>query len=240
MNNKGKDALKVDNLSVSYHKNKIFESASCSIPMGVRCAIIGLNGAGKTTFLRSILGLEKISSGEITFAGKSFTLFHKHIAYVPQIKTIDWTFPITIENVVKMGCYQMNGFFDCILDKNADIKVESALKKMNLLDKKDEKINELSGGQKQRVFIARAIAQEPELYILDEPLSGLDIVSEKIIAQLFLEITEDNKTIIVVHHDLETLYQYFNWVIIINKGIVYCGPLEKKITEKIIERAFSR
>lgn len=239
-NKENKYALTVTNLTTYYTtENKIFNSVNCTIPTGVRCAIVGLNGAGKTTFLKSILGLEKPQSGIINFWGSSFNKVNNQIAYVPQIKTIDWTFPITVEKVVKMGCYQIKSFFNCSLDINANEKVTQALIKMNLFDKKNEQINTLSGGQKQRVFLARALAQNPNLYILDEPLAGVDIISEKIISTLFKEITDEKKTVIAVHHDLYTLYDYFDWIIIINKGILYQGELNKNIVEPFIQKAFS-
>ena len=137
-----------------------------------------------------------------------------------------------------MGCYSMKNFFSCVLSKDSDLQIYKALEKMNLLKKKDNHINSLSGGEKQRVFIARSIAQQPDLYILDEPLTGLDILSEQIISQLFKDISIENKTIIAVHHDLYTLYDYFNWIVIVDKNSVYSGVLKKEIVEPYIKEAF--
>lgn len=233
-------ALEVVNLSLAYDsKNKIFSQESCLIPQGVACAIIGLNGAGKTSFLRSVLGLEQLATGTIKFFGKSFWEINHSVAYIPQIKTVDWSFPITVENVVKMGCYRMRSFLECSLDNNSEQMIEQSLKSMNLYEKKDAKINDLSGGQKQRVFLARALAQNPDLYLFDEPFTGVDIKSEEIISDIFKELIKVNKTIIAVHHDLTTLYEYFNYVVIINKGILYQGPLVKKIVTPFITKAFS-
>lgn len=233
-------ALEVVNLSLAYDsKNKIFSQESCFIPQGVACAIIGLNGAGKTSFLRSVLGLEKLATGTIKFFGRLFWEINDSVAYIPQIKTVDWSFPITVENVVKMGCYRMRSFLECSLDNNSEQMIEQSLKSMNLYEKKDAKINDLSGGQKQRVFLARALAQNPDLYLFDEPFTGVDIKSEEIISDIFKELIKLNKTIIAVHHDLTTLYEYFNYVVIINKGILYQGPLVKKIVTPFITKAFS-
>lgn len=240
MTNRVTYALEVSKLNLAYDtKNKIFFDENCFIPVGVSCAIIGLNGAGKTSFLKSILGLEPLASGNIKFFDKFFWQVNDRISYIPQIKTVDWSFPITVENVVKMGCYHMRSFLECEVEPNADEIVQKSLVQMNLIDKKNTKINDLSGGQKQRVFLARALAQNPDLYIFDEPFTGLDINSEEIISTIFKNLIIEKKTIIAVHHDLTTLYNYFNYVIIINKGILYKGPLNKEITDIFIKKAFS-
>ncbi len=233
-------ALKISDFTIGYNGKFIFDNLSLEVPSGVRCAIVGLNGSGKTTLLKGILNLEKKIRGDVLFFGENLNKISDYIAYVPQIKTIDWSFPITVENVVKMGCCRMNNFFSHTLSKNWLSKTHDALKKMNLFTKKDNHINDLSGGEKQRVFIARSIVQEPDLYILDEPLTGLDILSEQIITQLFKDITNENKTIIAVHHDLYTLYDYFNWIVIVHKGVLYNGILDKEIVQSYIQEAFSR
>jgi ABC-type Mn2+/Zn2+ transport system ATPase subunit len=234
------NVLQIKNFSIGYNKILIFEHININIPQGVRCAIIGLNGSGKTTLLKGILELEEKQSGEILFFGKQLNNISDLIAYVPQIKSVDWSFPITVENVVRMGTYSMNRFCSYESTNTTDNKIHYALEKMNLIKKKNSHINNLSGGEKQRVFIARSIAQTPSLYILDEPLTGLDILSEQIITQLFKDISKENKTIIAVHHDLYTLYDYFNWVIIVNKGITYSGKLDRNIVEPYIKEAFFR
>jgi manganese/zinc/iron transport system ATP- binding protein len=232
------NAISIKNFTIGYNNKPILSNVNLEIPAGVRCAIIGLNGSGKTTLLKGILELEKKTNGEILFFNKSLSSVYNKIAYVPQIKTIDWNFPILVENVVKMGCYNMNNFFSYTLSNDYIERINMAMIKMNLIKKKDSHINNLSGGEKQRVFIARAIAQNPELFILDEPLTGLDIKSELIITELFKELSVEKKTVISVHHDLYTLYNYFNWVIIVNKGIIYNGILDKNIVEPYIKEAF--
>lgn len=231
-------ALEVQNLDIGYSKNNILmKNINFVIPCGVRCAIVGLNGSGKTTLLNSILGLIPHYNGKIKFFNTSFSKVRNLIAYVPQIKTVDWTFPITVMSVIEMGCYQIEGL-KCYLSDKCHEKVHQALVQMNLEEHKDKQINNLSGGQKQRVFIGRALAQQPNLYILDEPLTGLDMVSEKIITDLFSKLSNNGKTIIAVHHDIYTLYEYFNWIIIVCNGILYSGPLNKNIVEPFIEEAF--
>lgn len=242
------DAIEVKNLTISYNNgNPILKNISFSIPIGKRCAIIGLNGSGKTTLLKGLLGLETISSGEVFFYSKPLSECASHIAYVPQIKTIDWSFPIMVKEVVKMGCYRMKNFFSMSLDILWEQKTASALNKMNLTKIENNQINNLSGGEKQRVFIARAIAQEPELYILDEPFSGLDMVSENIITNMFFELSKNyNKTIVSVHHDLHTLYNYFDWLVVVHNGqIIYSNSLsnentDRKKIDQIIQTAFSK
>lgn len=236
-----KYALKIENVSIGYGKHSIIMSGvNVLVPSGVRCAIIGLNGSGKTTLLNSILGLIPSYGGSIYFFDKNFSDLRDLVAYVPQIKTIDWSFPITVKDVVGMGCYVMNGLFSCDLVARAKERIWEAMAQMNLVEQADRQINNLSGGQKQRVFMARAIAQQPDMYILDEPLTGLDMISEKIIIDLFYALTEKGKTIIAVHHDLYTLYEYFNWVVIMYNGILYCGPLERNKVDPLIKEAFFR
>jgi manganese/zinc/iron transport system ATP- binding protein len=233
-------ALEVSELTLGYDPhNMLFSGASCAVPQGVACAIIGLNGAGKTSFLRSILGLETKAKGKIQFFGKSFWDVNDSIAYIPQIKTVDWSFPITVYDVVKMGCYRMRSFLECSVDDHAEDIVFKALSMMNMIEKKNQRINDLSGGQKQRVFLARALAQNPDLYLFDEPFTGVDITSEGIISVIFKDLIQKKKTIIAVHHDLATLYDYFNYVIIIHKGVFYHGPLIKDVVDPLIKTAFA-
>jgi manganese/zinc/iron transport system ATP- binding protein len=237
------DAILVENLSMKYTSEKyILKNVSFSLPQKRRCAIIGLNGSGKTTLLKGILGLESSTTTKTLFFGKKFSEKASSIAYVPQIKAIDWSFPITVYDVVKMGCYSMTSFFGMQLHPSWEEKVQLAISKMNLELKQNNQINNLSGGEKQRVFIARALAQEPDMYILDEPLTGLDMVSEKIISDIFLEMVENNKTIVAVHHDLHTLYSYFDSVLIVhNQGVTYCDSLSnRKEIDELIKVAFSR
>lgn len=238
MNNHGSSLL-VENISVGYSKNNILLSnVSLEIPIGVRCAIIGLNGSGKTTLLNSILELIPYYFGKVLFFGRFLDDVRSKIAYVPQIKSVDWNFPITVEKVVEMGCYHNKNYFFLERDLNYKEKVNYALNIMNLNELSNNQINKLSGGQKQRVFIARALAQDADLYVLDEPFTGLDMLSEEIISKLFIEIIKKNKTVIAVHHDLHTLYDYFDWVVIIKRGIVYCGVLKKELVDNFIKAAF--
>ena len=230
----------VEELTISYGDVQIFFDQKCRIPKNVRCAIIGPNGAGKTTFLKALLGL--IKEHEYTLMkilGMHYLEGRKHVAYVPQIKTVDWNFPITVKGVVEMASYSMDSLFSFSVDPKKEEKTMKALGLMQLLEYADYGINELSGGQKQRVFIARAIAQDPELYIMDEPFTGLDKTSEKIISNLFSDIVNQEKTIIAVHHDLSTLYNYFDYVVIINREIIYSGLLDYYVVDPIIKSIFS-
>jgi manganese/zinc/iron transport system ATP- binding protein len=239
MNNTTIPAIRVAHISVGYSEKKtILSDISFEIPSGARCAIIGLNGSGKTTLLNSILGLIPHFGGNILFFNTTLDNARNRIAYVPQIKSVDWNFPITVKKVVEMGCFKNKNYF--FLEKASDYKnkVENALRIMNLTHIQNNQINQLSGGQKQRTFIARALAQAADLYILDEPLTGLDILSEEIITKLFFALSNEHKTILAVHHDIHTLYDYFNWVIIIHKGIMYNGPLEKNLVDGYIKKAF--
>ena len=185
-------AISVTALSLKYDSAIALDNVSCFIPNGSLCAIVGPNGAGKTTFLQSILHINKPESGTISFWSKPFEEIRNKIAYVPQRKMVDWTFPITVKDVVNMGAYKVNKLLWLSSSQNSEKITNNAISKMDLSTLQDNHINNLSGGQQQRVFIARALAQQAELYVLDEPLTGLDNRSEKVIVDIFSELKKLN------------------------------------------------
>jgi len=224
-------ALELFHLTVSYGDNLIVSDCSLTIPQGVMLGIIGPNGAGKTTLMKSILGIIKKKSGQVLFLGRAFGHVQHKIAYVAQRNTIDWDFPVTVFDMVLMGCYGKLGW--CKRPGVAEqIKVYEALATVGLGDYANQPIGMLSGGQQQRAFIARALAQDPTLYFLDEPFAGVDAPSEKIIVELLKTLRDQGKTIIVVHHDLFTAQSYFDWVLLMNKKIIGCGPIEEVLTQQ--------
>ncbi|MFC3928263.1 metal ABC transporter ATP-binding protein [Streptococcus caprae] len=226
--------LRVEHLRVDYGQVQALEDMTLSIPKGVRAAVVGPNGAGKSTFFKAILGLEKATQGQVTLFGQSNQLeqiIKDKVAYIPQASQVNWNFPATVYDIVMMGRFaHITGLFKRprALDRQ---KVEEALETMRLTDLKDRQIDQLSGGQRQRVFIARALVQEADLYLMDEPLAGVDIETEKIIMATLKTFQEQGKTSIVIHHDLTTVSSYFDYMVWLNRRAVAAGPLKEVMTE---------
>lgn len=236
-------AIKIQNLTVAYHTTPVIWNVNLSITKGKLTAILGPNGAGKSSLLKSILELIKPVSGDIQFSvtdsWNKFQDIQKHIAYVPQNSSVDWDFPSTVLDVVLMGRYAHLGWFK--RPKKADVKIaEQKLDQVGMLPFKNRQISQLSGGQRQRVFLARALTQEADIYLLDEPLAGVDIKTEKVIMTLLRELVEQNKTVIVVHHDLQTVEEYFDELVFLNHEIVDYGPIETVFTDYNIEETYRR
>lgn len=229
--------LKIDNLFVSYHGNTVLEDVSIVVPSGKLCAIIGPNGAGKSTLMKTALDLIPENEGEVLFFNSSYRSQRKKIAYLPQRGTIDWDFPATVTDVVTMGLYSEKGLFKRItaLDKQ---KVKEAIVKVDLKGFSNRQISELSGGQQQRVFIARALVQEPQLFMMDEPFAGVDVTSELSILNILKELVSEGKSILVVHHDLDTVNEYFNHAILLNKKVIAQGTTSDVITHHNLKTAF--
>lgn len=230
-------ALKVSDLTVAYHNTVILQNLSAQIPQGVIAALIGPNGAGKTTFLKSVLHLVPPVTGTVTFMGKPLPEINDQIAYIPQRSTVDWDFPATARDVVIMGRYRKLGWFK--RPKKADWDcVDQALEQVGLSDYADRAIQELSGGQQQRLFLARALTQQAMLYLLDEPFAGIDAQSEQMIITLLHAMRNQGKTIIMVHHDLRTLQNYFDWALLINRHVIACGPITQAITPATLAQTY--
>ena len=230
-------AIEVRNLTVSYQDVPVLQDISIAIPAGLLLAIAGPNGGGKTTFIKSLLGLVKPTNGSFTIFDTSYDMVRHRIAYIPQRSTVDWDFPVTALDVVLMGRYHHIGWFR--RPKAEDIiKAHEALQQVNLSAYADRHIKELSGGQQQRIFLARALAQEADLYLLDEPFIGIDITTEKIIVDILRTLRDQGKTIVVVHHDLQTLSEYFDWVFLLNQKKIAFGPVEEVFMPEYICAAY--
>lgn len=228
--------LSVKNLTVAYDGKPVLENISGEIKKGSLTAIIGPNGAGKTTFLKAIMGLLKPLSGEVTFGFEDKERKTK-IAYVPQTGSTDRDFPVTVFDVALMGRYPHLGCFKRPKKKDGEIAFEM-LKKVGMEKYVHRQIGTLSGGQEQRVFLARALAQQAKLYFLDEPFKGVDAATEKVIVEMLREIREQGGTVVVVHHDLNTVKKYFDSVIMINKTLVCWGDTESCFNEKTVSKTF--
>lgn len=237
MENRNNSIINVEDLTLAYNEKPVVWDADLDIIKNSRTAIIGPNGAGKSTLLKGILGLLKPLAGEITIMGKTPKDARKHFSYIPQTASVNWDFPTTVLDVVVMGRYRTLGWIKRPHKKDYEIAKE-ALEKMKMYEFKDRQISELSGGQRQRVFLSRALTSDAEIYFMDEPLAGVDIVTEKIIMDTIKEFQDNGKTIVVVHHDLNTIEKYFDHVVIINKKIVAHGDLETAFTKENIKKAF--
>jgi len=234
----GKPApLKVNNLSMRYHHKPVLTDVSFDIPTGKTIAIIGPNGAGKSTLLKGIMGLEPLIDGHVEFFGEPLSKKRLSTAYVPQREEIDWDFPINVLDVVLMGRHGNLRFWQRPSDIDHQI-AETALKDLGMWAFREHQISQLSGGQQQRVFIARALAQKATLYLMDEPFAGVDVSTEKAIIELFRKLKESGKTIACVHHDLSTVGEYFDWVILINARLVASGPVTSTLTKENLQKTY--
>lgn len=230
--------LNIENLTVAYDDTPVFENLSVSFTPGKITGIIGANGAGKSTMLKAALGLISSKSGVITYQGKPLKKVRKQIAYVEQRKELDLSFPINVFEVVLSGCYGRLGLFKD--PKKQDKKrVWQALEAVGLTNLAKRQIGELSGGQLQRVFVARAIVQDAQVIILDEPFVGIDLKSEQEIIKILKAWQKENKTIIIVHHDLSKVYDYFDELVIVKQGILAKGVVKEVYTKENIAQAFN-
>lgn len=231
------DPLKVSNITVAYQKKVVLKNVSFSVPMGKLIGIIGPNGAGKSTLIKSILGLVPPISGEVEIFGGSYRSKRKKVGYVPQKESVDWDFPTDALDVVTMGRYGKLGWFKRPSKQDKEI-AKQCLEKVGMSDFSYRQISQLSGGQQQRVFLARALAQEADLYFMDEPFAGVDAATEKAIISLLNELKNEGKTVLVVHHDLNTVREYFDWVMLINGALIEIGPTEEVFTNDLLQKTY--
>lgn len=232
-----KEAIKTEKLTLSYGKKPVLFDIDLSIPQNTICAIIGPNGAGKSTLLKGILNIIKPVSGKVSFWDKNLDDVRDKISYVPQTSQVNWDFPISVFDVVLMGRYQHIGLFKGATAEDKE-KVMEALRIMQMDKYKDKQISKLSGGQKQRVFIARSLCQDADLYIMDEPLAGVDLTTEKIIMETFKKLQDQGKTIIAVHHDLNTIEEYFDYLVILNETVKAQGFVKDEFRMDNITKAY--
>ncbi|GAA0445208.1 MAG: metal ABC transporter ATP-binding protein [Bacillota bacterium] len=230
-------ALSVKDISVTYDKQLALENVSFAVPEGSITGIIGPNGAGKSTLIKSILQLLPTLSGSVEIFNKPIRTQKKIIGYVPQRSEVDWDFPTNALDVVLMGRYNHIGLF-----KRANKKevawAKACLEKVGMQDYATRQISQLSGGQQQRVFLARAMAQDAKVYFMDEPFAGVDASTEKAIIQLMKEWKAEGKTVLVVHHDLQTVNDYFDHVLLLNKSPIAYGETQSVFTLDNLEQAY--
>lgn len=229
----------VEGLTVNYGVNCALFDVTFSLDPGKMVAIIGPNGAGKSTLLKAMAGLIKPTTGYAYFFNQPFKKVRDRVAYVAQRSSIDWNFPITTFDVVLMGRYRKLGFFKWTrkADKEAALSV---LDLLGMKDLKNRQIAQLSGGQQQRLFLARALLQDAEIYLLDEPFAGVDMATEKLLIEVMRKLKNQGKTMIVVHHDLNTVPDYFDEVIFVSTSLVAAGPVQEVFNEENILRTYGQ
>ncbi len=229
--------LEVHDLTAGYHKKPVLWGIDLKVPKGKLVGIVGPNGAGKSTLIKAAMGLVPPSSGWVKIFGKPYTENRRRVGYVPQRESVDWDFPVTVMDVVMMGRYGHVGWFK--RPKKADREIASdCLDKVKMLPFANRQISNLSGGQQQRVFLARALAQESDVYFMDEPFAGVDAATESAIITLLHELREKGKTLLVVHHDLPTARNYFDQLLLLNMRVVAYGDTEDVFTYELLQKTY--
>jgi manganese/zinc/iron transport system ATP- binding protein len=230
-------ALEVHDLTVSYHRKPVLWNVDLAVPPGKLVGIIGPNGAGKSTLIKAVMGLLPLSSGWVQVFGRAVEQQRDKVGYVPQRESVDWTFPVTAMDVVLMGRYGSVPWYRRIGKKEKQLARE-ALDKVSMLPYADRQISNLSGGQQQRVFLARALVQESSVYLMDEPFAGVDAATEAAIMRLLQDLRAAGKTVLVVHHDLQTAREYFDILILLNMRLVAFGPTDQVFTPELLQKTY--
>jgi manganese/zinc/iron transport system ATP- binding protein len=232
-----KPAIEVHDLTVAYRDKPVLWDIDLAVPGGVLMAIVGPNGAGKTTLIKAMLGLVQPVSGEVLVHGHRYSPRTQAVAYVPQRGTVDWDFPTTVFDVALMGTYGRLGWFrrPGAVERAA---TNEALARVGMTEFAHRQISQLSGGQQQRVFLARALVQDAPVYLMDEPFQGVDAVTEKAIVEILRELRNRGRTVVVVHHDLSTVPEYFDWVMLLNVRKIASGPVADAFTDANLKSAY--
>jgi len=230
-------AVQVTDLTVAYREKPVLWDIDLDIPSKNLMAIVGPNGAGKTTLIKAILDLVHPAAGRVLIYGKPYRQQRKLVGYVPQRGSVDWDFPTSVLDVVMMGSYSALGWVKRP-GRKEKLKAMDALEKVGMEKFADRQISQLSGGQQQRVFLARALVQDAMIYFMDEPFQGVDAITERAIITLLKELRESGKTVAVVHHDLQTVPEYFDWVTLINVRRIASGPVKEVFTEENLRLAY--
>ena len=229
--------ISVKGLSVSYGRKRVLSNIFLEINKGSIYGVVGPNGAGKSTLFKSILELIDINAGVIKVMSRDIEDVRTRIAYVPQKDDVDWNFPALVNDIVLMGRYPHKKVFQWLNKEDQKI-ADAAMDELDILDLKNRQIGELSGGQQQRVFLARAMAQEAEIFLLDEPFVGVDMTTEEKIIKTLKRLAIDGKTMLVVHHDLSTVEEYFDHVILLNQRLIAAGPTTSTFTQENISKTY--
>jgi len=229
--------LEIHDLTAGYHKKPVLWGIDLQVPPGKLVGIVGPNGAGKSTLIKAIMGMVPPSSGWVKIFGKPYEENRRRVGYMPQRESVDWDFPVTVMDVVMMGRYGHVGWFKRPKKVDRDI-ARDCLDKVKMLPFAKRQISNLSGGQQQRVFLARALAQESDIYFMDEPFAGVDAATETAIIALLHELREKGKTLLVVHHDLPTARNYFDQLLLLNMRVVAYGDTEEVFTYDLLQKTY--
>jgi manganese/zinc/iron transport system ATP- binding protein len=229
--------LDIHDVTVAYHRRPVLWDVDLAIAQPQLAAICGPNGAGKSTLIKAVLGLVPMASGSVQVLGQPVGRMRRRIGYVPQRESVDWDFPVNVLDVVLMGTYGRLGWF-WRPGKAERAWAQQCLEKVGLASYARQQIGQLSGGQQQRVFLARALAQRAEIYFMDEPMAGVDAATERMIFEVLGELRAAGKTIIAVHHDLRTVPQYFDYVVLLNVRLVAAGPTDDVFTPENLRKTY--
>ncbi|MBX7073282.1 MAG: metal ABC transporter ATP-binding protein [Pirellulales bacterium] len=229
--------IEVHDMTVAYHRKPVLWDIDLVIDQPRLVGIVGPNGAGKSTLIKAILGLAPLASGYVRIRGAAVSAERRQIGYVPQRESVDWDFPVTAIDVVLMGTYGRLGWFRRPGKAQRQLALQ-CLDQVGMADFATRQIGQLSGGQQQRVFLARALAQQADIYFMDEPMAGVDAATEQVIFSLLQQLRAQNKTVLVVHHDLRTVARYYEYLILLNMGLVASGPVDQVFTPENLQRAY--
>lgn len=230
-------AIEVTDLTVAYQHRPVLWDVDLAVPPGVLMAIVGPNGAGKTTLIKAMLGLVRAAAGQVLIYGQPYVEQRRLVAYVPQRGSVDWDFPTNVQDVVMMGIYGTLGWIRRPGRRERRLALE-ALEKVGMQAFADRQISQLSGGQQQRVFLARALVQDARVFLMDEPFQGVDATTERAIVQLLQELRAAGRTVVVVHHDLQTVPEYFDWVTLMNVRRIASGPVAEVFNQQNLRLAY--
>jgi manganese/zinc/iron transport system ATP- binding protein len=233
----GDRAIDVRDLTVAYRDRPVLWDIDLEVPSGVLMAIVGPNGAGKTTLMKALLGLVHPAAGQVLINGSPHAQHRRAVAYVPQRGSVDWDFPTDVLDVVMMGLYGRLGWLRRPGGAEREAALQ-ALQKVGMAEFADRQISQLSGGQQQRVFLARALVQDASIYLMDEPFQGVDATTERAIVTLLQQLREQGRTVLVVHHDLQTVPEYFDWVLLLNVRRVAAGPVDEVFTDENLRATY--
>ncbi len=229
--------LSVHAMTVAYHRKPVLWDVDYDAPPNRLVAIVGPNGAGKSTLIKACLDLLPRASGQVEFWGEAYRRVRTRVGYVPQRESVDWDFPVSALDVVCMGRYRRLGWCRPVTRAHREAALR-CLGQVGLREVADRQISRLSGGQQQRVFLARALAQEAELYLMDEPFAGVDAATERAIVEVLRRMKSDGRTVIAVHHDLQTVPEYFDDVILLNMRVVAAGPVGEVFTRENLQKTY--
>ena len=235
--NQRRMALSIEDLTVAYHSKPAIWDIDLDVPEGVLMGIVGPNGAGKSTLIKAILNLVPRAAGSVAFYGAPYEKARSLLGYVPQRGSVDWDFPTSVLDVVSMGLYGKLGWFRRPGRQERELAL-AALEQVGLSGLRHRQISQLSGGQQQRTFLARALVQDAQIYFMDEPFAAVDAVTEKAIVEILRELKARGKTVLVVHHDLQTVAQYFDWLALLNVEIIATGPTSEVFTAHNLQKTY--